>query len=280
MITIKKVYLIIGAVVVVSVAFFFILQKEEITEPEVLPTSSTAPLQEETLLELEEDTSLQEDTTEELPTESMTEIILETETEISYEALLPFLEEDERTIEDIADTEQIVIVQSYGTNANVMLFEQNSGEWEQVLETSGVVGRNGVSAESREGDYRTPKGIFPLGIAFGTENIENLSIEYRQLNQRCYWVDDPESEYYNQWVESDVVTWKSAEHLIDYPTAYHYVVAINYNMNPIVPYAGSAIFLHCRTADSTAGCVAVPTNDMIWILHWLDSSKNPMIWIY
>ncbi len=199
---------------------------------------------------------------------------------VEYEALLPFLEADKKTIADIPYTKQMIIVQSSGTNAEVYLFEQNSGEWEQVLETSGVVGKNGVSAESREGDYRTPKGIFELGFAFGTESLKRLSIEYRKLNSNCYWVDDPQSEYYNQWVESEVISWNSAEHLLDYPKAYHYAVVVNYNMNPVVPYAGSAIFLHCWTADYTAGCIAVSTSDMVEILNWLDSSKNPVIWIF
>ncbi len=107
--------------------------------------------------------------------------------------------------------------------------------------------------------------------------INDLSVEYRQINNNCYWVDDPESPLYNQWTESDTVTWNSAEHLSDYPLAYKYAVVINYNMNPIVPNKGSAIFLHCMTGSYTAGCVAVPEYDMLYILKWLDSSKNPII---
>ncbi len=211
------------------------------------------------------------------PTEPETEIMIQPITDSSV--LLPYLETDDRTIDDIPETEQLIVVTSSGSYAEIALLECNSGIWEKISETSGVVGKNGISAESREGDYRTPKGIFPLGIAFGTENIGNLSIEYRQLNENCYWVDDPESEYYNQWVETDVISWKSAEHLLDYPSAYHYAVAINYNMNPVVPYAGSAIFLHCQTGDYTAGCVAVPAHEMVFILNWLDASRHPTIWI-
>ena len=152
-----------------------------------------------------------------------------------------------------------------------------NGSLDCRLETRGIVGKNGVSANSHEGDYCTPKGIFSLGFAFGTKSINGLNVEYRRINDDCYWVDDPLSPLYNQWTESNNITWNSAEHLIDYPDAYKYSVVINYNMEPIVPYKGSAIFLHCMTGEYTAGCVAVPENDMLIILNLLDSTKHPII---
>lgn len=157
------------------------------------------------------------------------------------------------------------------------LYEKYDSIWSCLLETNGILGRNGVSANSHEGDYCTPKGVFPIGFAFGTQTLNSLNIEYRQINNNCYWVDDPQAPLYNQWVESGNITWNSAEHLIDYPDAYKYSVVIDYNTNPIVPYKGSAIFLHCMTGSYTAGCVAVPENDMLIILKWLDSSKKPVI---
>lgn len=213
--------------------------------------------------------------TEEITTEEPV-----TEESISTEEIAPFFEESGIDLSEIQNSEQLMIVKSCGSDASVVLYELIENQWTENYHMYGVVGKNGVSSESREGDYRTPKGLFSLGFAFGIEKLEGLSIEYRQIDSRCYWVDDPESKYYNQWMESDAIRWNSAEHLADYPTAYHYAVAINYNMNPVVPYAGSAIFLHCQTGSYTAGCVAVPEKDMITILHWLDAEKIPMILIF
>ena len=151
------------------------------------------------------------------------------------------------------------------------------GSWDCLLDTNGIVGKNGVSANSQEGDFCTPQGVFHLGFAFGTQPINGFKVEYRQLNSNCYWVDDPLSPLYNQWIESSNITWNSAEHLIDYPDTYKYSVVIDYNNEPIVPYKGSAIFLHCMKGSYTAGCVAVPEKDMLFILKWLDNSKNPVI---
>ena len=157
------------------------------------------------------------------------------------------------------------------------MFIKHDNMWDCCLVTNGCLGKNGVSENSCEGDYCTPKGIFSLGFAFGTENINNLNIEYRMLNKNCYWVDDPESSLYNQWVESNNILWNSAEHLIDYSQAYKYSVVINYNMTPVIAGKGSAIFLHCMTSSYTAGCIAVPEKYMLYILKQLDTSKYPII---
>ncbi len=107
--------------------------------------------------------------------------------------------------------------------------------------------------------------------------MNSLDIEYRQINGNCYWIDDVDSALYNQWVENNTPTWKSAEHLTDYPQAYKYAVVINYNMSPVIAGKGSAIFLHCMSGSYTAGCVAVSENDMLYIIKHLDSSKSPII---
>ncbi len=177
----------------------------------------------------------------------------------------------------ISNSKQLITVDSSGSSCVVRIYENESASWNCLLETNGVVGKNGVSSNSREGDFCTPKGVFSLGFSFGTQPMDSLKNEYRQINNNCYWIDDPLSQFYNQWVESSNITWNSAEHLIDYPQAYKYAVVINYNMKPVEPYKGSAIFLHCMTDTYTAGCVAVPENYMLKILEWLDNSKNPMI---
>ncbi|MDO5558933.1 MAG: L,D-transpeptidase family protein [Oscillospiraceae bacterium] len=180
---------------------------------------------------------------------------------------------------DIGQSRQIVSVESDGMKCSVRLYEKNDYSWDEVRTASGIVGKNGVSKDKHEGDYRTPAGLFTFGVAFGTQNMNDLKMQYRRITENSYWVDDVSSPYYNQWVETSNVTFSSAEHLIKYPDAYKYAAAINYNTDPVIKNAGSAIFLHCAKGSYTAGCVAVPENDMLYILRWLDSSKNPMILI-
>lgn len=196
---------------------------------------------------------------------------------VSNEALLEIFDKSGHDIDEIGDSQQIITVEADGTSCQVKLFERNGEQWENIRTMSGVVGKNGVSEKSSEGDYCTPEGIYSLGFAFGTEPMSGLSIEYRQINSNCYWVDDSESPLYNQWIESSNITWNSAEHLVDYPKAYKYAVVVNYNMSPVIPYKGSAIFLHCMTGSYTAGCIAISEDDMLFMLNHLDSNKMPVI---
>lgn len=192
--------------------------------------------------------------------------------------LATILENNGYPLSDLGDSKQLIAVVSSGCFAVVYGFSAGEQGWQMDFVSNGCVGTNGVSANSREGISCTPKGLFSLGFAFGTDPLTDLSIPYRQLNENCYWVDDPASPVYNQWQETTEINWNSAEHLIDYASSYHYAVVVNYNCDPVVPGAGSAIFLHCTAgASSTAGCIAVPDSQMWDILHWLKEEDFPLI---
>lgn len=93
-------------------------------------------------------------------------------------------------------------------------------------------------------------------------------LNYTQINEEMYWVDDCKSKYYNQLVEISKVKkdWDSAEHLIDYKVQYEYLIEIKTNPNNI-PGKGSAIFLHCTNNCPTAGCIAVDRESMKTIVQ-------------
>ena len=159
---------------------------------------------------------------------------------------------------------------SYGT---LTLYNKDDDEWTEVFSTSCRVGKNGIISSKKEGDKKTPAGYFTLGQAFGVSSDPGCTRSYLKVTKNHYWVDDSGSEYYNQLVDSSEtggVTWSSAEHLIDYKTAYKYAIAINYNTE-CTPGAGSAIFLHCSTGNATAGCVSVSETYMVKLLKALRS---------
>jgi L,D-peptidoglycan transpeptidase YkuD (ErfK/YbiS/YcfS/YnhG family) len=149
------------------------------------------------------------------------------------------------------------------------------------IETNAYIGKNGVTTNKEEGDLKTPLGEFELGIILGThKTIENKNgIKYEQITKNMYWVDDFKSKYYNQLVDITKVEkdWTSAEHLIDYPIQYEYLIEIKTNPQNIAK-KGSAIFLHCSNNGPTAGCVAINSMDMKKIIENID--KNTKIKIY
>lgn len=48
---------------------------------------------------------------------------------------------------------------------------------------------------------------------------------------------------------------------------YEFARLIHYNTDPIIKGAGSAFFLHVENQRPTAGCVAVPREDMIKLIQ-------------
>lgn len=177
---------------------------------------------------------------------------------------------------------QMIIVVATGSEATVYCYDKaESGEWrfeQNIGEISGHVGKNGVSASKNEGDGCTPAGLYKLGYAFGNEAKPETALTYREITASSYWIDDPRSSHYNEWIEGDgQPDWSSAEKLSEHKN-YAYSIVIEYNMKPVVPGKGSAIFLHCGDS-ATVGCLAVPKDNILQILSWLKPNKIPHIFI-
>ena len=173
---------------------------------------------------------------------------------------------------------QLVIVQSNGTNATVTMHELQNGVWTELLRTDGFVGSNGVG-EASEFTSATPQGTFPLYFAFGINPNPGTKVPYLQVDEYDYWVGDSSSPLYNQYAraESDTDWDKSkSERIIDYPGSYDYCLFIGYNVEG-VPGKGSCYFLHCSIGIPTAGCVAVPESDMVFILDHIGGNCGIVI---
>lgn len=155
--------------------------------------------------------------------------------------------------------------------AIVRAYARTGDVWTLRFATDAWLGRRGFRQDKREGDGATPVGVFTFGRAFGIAADPGSATPYTKVEAADVWVDDPASKYYNQWARSDRpdADWKSAERLIEYRDAYKYAIALNYNVSPIVPGKGSAIFLHAATGRATAGCIAVPEAAMVFFLGFV-----------
>lgn len=139
---------------------------------------------------------------------------------------------------------------------------------DKKIKINAFVGRNGVTNSKIEGDGKTPLGKFYFGKILGTHNKNEINIDnYMKINKNLYWVDDINSKYYNNLVDISKVKkdWNSAEHLIDYPKEYEYLIEIKANPNNI-PNKGSAIFLHCSNNKPTSGCISINKKYLLEIL--------------
>jgi L,D-peptidoglycan transpeptidase YkuD (ErfK/YbiS/YcfS/YnhG family) len=135
-----------------------------------------------------------------------------------------------------------------------------------------AVGRAGVKADKREGDGATPAGTYPLvSILYRPDRIAApLSrLPVKPVGPSNGWVDEPADANYNRPVSLPYPA--SAEQMWREDDLYDALVVIGYNMEPVVPGAGSAIFLHIATPDfaPTAGCVAVKREILLGLLPLL-----------
>lgn len=134
----------------------------------------------------------------------------------------------------------------------------------------------------KEGDEKSPAGIFSLGKAFGFFKTKSnpLKVDYLPLNSHIEAIDDPSSSYYNCIVNSSEITsdWQSSEKMGEEPL-YALGMVVNHNFPNPQPGKGSAIFLHIwRTENSgTAGCTAMSLENLNNVLFWLDKNKSPLL---
>jgi L,D-peptidoglycan transpeptidase YkuD (ErfK/YbiS/YcfS/YnhG family) len=177
----------------------------------------------------------------------------------------------------------IVVTPGTGIQSKVSAYEYRPGEkrWVRVLGPfDSVLGRKGFAmpGEKREGDGKTPSGIYALGDAFGYAEKMDTGLHYRQSGSDDFWVDDVESPNYNQWVHGDPHA-KSFEKMHRDDGLYSAGIIVEYNTAPISKGAGSAIFLHVWRSGikPTAGCVAMEEKNILALLHWLDASQKPRI---
>ena len=96
---------------------------------------------------------------------------------------------------------QLIIVSCDGGEAQISMYK-NSGDsstWNQILSSPGYIGSDGVGQAS-EDSCHTPQGIYGFTMAFGNLPDPGSAIPYTQTDANSYWVDDPDSLFYNRFV--------------------------------------------------------------------------------
>jgi len=149
--------------------------------------------------------------------------------------------------------------------------------------TGGPLMRSSQDPIKKEGDGKSPAGVFGFGRAFGdrAQAPPGWRLAYTPLTPTVECVDDIRSRSYNQIVDRDRVTpdWNSSEHMLSVGQAYRWGVVINNNGNPTVPAAGSCVFMHIWSGPGkgTAGCTAITERELESILAWLDPNLMPLL---
>lgn len=217
--------------------------------------------------------------------------------------LSPLAADTELRIPD-QSRQAVVVVNSHwdATQAHLHRFERKhqSEPWKSVGRPVLVnLGRTGLAwgksplmveftppqgeGEKREGDGRSPAGIFPILRAFGHPSpppgYSNQNLPYLDISdEQC--VDDKTSKYYNQIVrpkEVGGVTWSSAERMKI--SLYQLGLVVGHNCPKAKSGYGSCIFFHLQRGigKATAGCTSMDDRDLQQLVLWLKKDKNPVV---
>lgn len=138
----------------------------------------------------------------------------------------------------------------------------------------------------REGDGRSPAGVFPIGIAFGYSPSEPTALRYQGMTASDYCIDVPGSDAYNKILDASV----AGEAAVEASTEpmrrdlhangdqrYKLGFVIEHNAGAR-PAGGSCIFAHLWQApgEPTAGCTAMAEPAMRDLLGWLSADLHPV----
>ena len=201
------------------------------------------------------------------------------------------------------DTRQLILVlaESRGmVPANVWLLERGKlrshwhiaeGPWPANIGKNGVGwGRDSLGTpnpggypDKKEGDGRSPAGVFRVPAAFGTTKTapSGLRLPWLSCTATLRGVDDIQSKYYNQIVDEASVPdkdWNSAEIMRREDGLYDLGLLISHNPERLAG-AGSCIFLHIwkGPGQGTAGCTALAFEHVQKIAAWLDPACGPCL---
>ncbi len=126
-----------------------------------------------------------------------------------------------------------------------------------------TIGRGGLTADKREGDGATPRGVHRIvGCLFRPDRIARPCDWAIPIGPGDLWSDDPSAPDYNRMVRAPYEP--SHEALRRADPMYDLVLITDWNWPRAVKGRGSAIFVHQwrRPGYPTAGCVAVSRGDL------------------
>jgi D-alanyl-D-alanine dipeptidase len=179
-------------------------------------------------------------------------------------------------------------------------FELKNQKWQPLASPIRVVvGRKGLGwgrglhvlktlsdPSKKEGDGKSPAGIFRLSSAFGyatPAEMKAIKLPYVQCTPSLECVDDPQSIYYNTVLDRakfKSTDWKSSEQMLMKDNdQYRLGIVVDHNQDPLVSNQGSCIFMHIWKApgNGTSGCTAMTPSDMETLIRWLDPAAKPVL---
>ena len=178
----------------------------------------------------------------------------------------------------------VVARSTASTTAQLREWTKVPGGWQPVSgNIPANLGTAGLTTHPSESLSATPIGSFTLTQAFGRDANPGTALPYLRTTPDDWWVSQPGPLYntHQRCASScafDTGAGNPNEHLYYETPYYNYAVVIDYNTGPrITPGAGSAFFLHVTVGAATQGCVAIPVDNLLPLMRWLNPADQPRI---
>lgn len=147
----------------------------------------------------------------------------------------------------------------------VVLHHKAGGRWTSDANWPGHNGRKGWTAEHRQGDDKTPMGVFTLSDAGGVLPDPGAKLPYRASTAFA----PPRHWSKHTWHDFD------------------YVIAVDYNRvrgsspldprRPLGSARGGGIWLHMDHGSGTSACVSLSKRAMLHLLRTVDPELHPVV---
>ena len=131
------------------------------------------------------------------------------------------------------------------------------------------IGKNGLTKNKKEGDKKTPKGVFEIENLYFRKDRKkkpSTSLNCIEIKKDMGWCNDVNfPKKYNKILKIKKKIKHERLKRKDYK--YDYLIPIKYNFkNPIIGL-GSCIFIHLtNNYKATAGCIALKEKDFLIML--------------
>lgn len=200
-----------------------------------------------------------------------------------------------------SDSSQCVVGISEGWNhshVSLTFFEKEKGAWVQKkaqwagrLGSKGLVWGRGIHINppgailKKEGDGRSPAGVFALGGVWGYHSSvkKHPKTFYHRVTSRDLWVEDGDSPHYNRFLQlkhEPKLEWEKKAQMIQGDYAHSLKMFIAHNAPPkVTAQGGSSIFFHIWRkggAAATAGCTTMAEIHLRDIIARVDPSRHPL----
>ena len=141
------------------------------------------------------------------------------------------------------------------------------------------IGKNGISKNKIEGDFKTPHGTFKFGTLYWRpDRVKKpfTRLYCKKIKKKMGWCNDSKSKFYNKEIKINKKIRHEKLFRSDYK--YNYFILIKYNYDNPKKNRGSAIFIHLsKNYKPTAGCIALSKKDFLILTKIIDKKAKIII---